>query len=94
MSLIKTILCEAISADIASVGLKTIELTNPKPGEVRVRVKACAVNFTDLLMIRGKYQHKPPLPFAPGGEVAGDIEAVGPGVVGIGVAGLTIQRKP
>ena len=85
MSLIKTILCEAISADIASVGLKTIELTDPKPGEVRVRVKACAVNFTDLLMIRGKYQHKPPLPFAPGGEVAGDIEAVGPGVVGIGV---------
>ena len=93
MSLIKTILCEAISADIASVGLKTIELTDPKPGEVRVRLKACAVNFTDLLMIRGKYQHKPPLPFAPGGEVAGDIEAVGPGVVVRGAGEGSLLRR-
>ncbi len=66
MPQIKTILCEAISEDIGSVGSKAIELADPEPGEVRVRLKACAVNFTDLLMIQGKYQFKPPLPFAPG----------------------------
>jgi len=47
---------------------------------VQVAVKACAVNFPDLLMIQGKYQFKPPLPFAPGGEAAGDVVAVGAGV--------------
>ncbi len=83
MPQIKTILCEAISEDIGSVGLKAIELTDPEPGEVRVRLKACAVNFTDLLMIQGKYQFKPPLPFAPGTEAAGDVEVVGRDVVGI-----------
>ena len=83
MSKTKTILCEAISEDIGSVGLKAIETANPEPGEVRVRLKACAVNFTDLLMIQGKYQFKPPLPFAPGAEAAGDVEAVGRDVSGI-----------
>ncbi len=57
-----------------------IDLPDPKPGEVRVRIKACAVNFTDLLMIQGKYQHRPTLPFAPGSEAAGDVVAVGAGV--------------
>ncbi len=41
---------------------------------------ACSVNFTDLLMIQGKYQHKPDLPFAPGGEAAGVVSQVGSGV--------------
>ncbi len=83
MPQIKTVLCEAISEDIGSVGLRDIELHDPGPGEVRVRLKACAVNFTDLLMIQGKYQFKPPLPFAPGTEAAGDVEAIGRDVVGI-----------
>ena len=83
MTRIRTILCEAISEDIGSVVLKSIELADPGPGEVRVRLMACAVNFTDLLMIQGKYQHKPPLPFAPGAEAAGDVEAVGTEVAGI-----------
>ena len=58
--------CEEISEDIGSIVLKEVELSDPGPGEVRVRLKACAVNFPDLLMIQGKYQFKPPLPFAPG----------------------------
>ena len=41
------------------------------------------MNFTDILMIQGKYQFKPPLPFAPGNEAAGDVEAVGSAVQGI-----------
>ena len=63
--------CEEISEDIGSIVLKEVELSDPGPGEVRVRLKACAVNFPDLLMIQGKYQFKPPLPFTPGMEVSG-----------------------
>ncbi len=54
----------------------------PKKGQVRIRVAAAGVNFPDLLMSRGLYQLRPPLPFAPGGEVAGEIDAVGEGVTG------------
>jgi NADPH2:quinone reductase len=50
------------------------------PGQVRVAVRACAVNFPDLLIIQDLYQYKPPRPFAPGAEVAGVVDAVGEGV--------------
>ena len=55
------------------------ELPDPKPGpgEVLLAVKACGVNYPDLLIIEDRYQFKPPRPFAPGGEVAGMVEAVG-----------------
>ena len=76
-------LCEALSEDIGGVRLAEVEVPDPGPGEVRVRLRACAVNFPDLLMIQGKYQFRPPLPFAPGGEAAGDVEAVGAGVAGL-----------
>lgn len=59
-----------------------IDAPAPGPGEVRLRVMACALNFADLLMREGKYQEKPPLPYTPGMEVAGVIEALGPGVTG------------
>jgi NADPH2:quinone reductase len=60
------------------------ELPDPRPGEgdVLLAVKACGVNYPDLLIIEDRYQFKPPRPFAPGGEVAGVIEATGPGVTG------------
>lgn len=54
----------------------------PGPGEVLVRVKAVALNFFDTLIIAGKYQHKPPFPFSPGAEFAGEVESVGEGVTG------------
>ena len=54
----------------------------PAPGELLVRVRACAINFPDVLIIEDKYQLKPPRPFAPGGEVAGEVEAVGEGADG------------
>jgi NADPH2:quinone reductase len=50
------------------------------PGEAVVRVKAAALNFFDTLIITGKYQHKPPLPFSPASEFAGIVESVGKGV--------------
>jgi len=49
-------------------------------GEVLVDVYATALNFPDVLMIQGKYQSQPPMPFAPGGEMAGVVAAVGDGV--------------
>ncbi|MGK2949014.1 MAG: NADPH:quinone oxidoreductase family protein [Acidimicrobiales bacterium] len=52
----------------------------PGPGKVVVAVRAAGVNFVDGLFVQGKYQIKPPLPFTPGGEVAGDVVAVGDGV--------------
>jgi NADPH:quinone reductase-like Zn-dependent oxidoreductase len=52
----------------------------PSPGELLVRVRAAAINYPDVLIIEDKYQMRPPRPFAPGGEIAGQIEAVGDGV--------------
>ena len=52
------------------------------PGEAVVRVRAAALNFFDTLIIAGKYQHKPPFPFSPAAEFAGEIESVGAGVTG------------
>src|SRR5438876_4058680 len=48
-----------------------------RPGDVRLRVHAAALNFPDVLMCRGEYQVKPPLPFTPGAEVAGVVDEVG-----------------
>jgi NADPH:quinone reductase len=51
-------------------------------GQVIVRVKAAGLNFADTLMTRGKYQFTPEFPFSPGAEIAGVVEALGPGVTG------------
>ena len=58
------------------------ELPTPEPGagEVRVAIRAASLNFPDLLIVQNKYQMKPPLPFVPGSEYAGVVEAVGAGV--------------
>lgn len=72
---------------VAVGGPETLELTElptpePKKGELLIRVRAAGVNFPDTLMIRDLYQMKPPRPFAPGGEIAGEVVAVGEGVEG------------
>ena len=76
----KALVVEELAADYGGCRLKEIETPTPGPGEVCVRVKAAAVNFPDLLQTRGEYQHKPPLPFIPGMEIAGEVEALGEGV--------------
>lgn len=75
-----TMLCHTISEDIGAIQFEEVELPAPGADEVQLEVKACAVNFPDLLMIQGKYQFKPPMPFAPGGEVAGIVSAIGSNV--------------
>lgn len=63
------------------------EVPSPKPdaGQVLISVKAAGVNFPDVLMIENKYQFRPPLPFSPGGEVAGIVKDVGAGVTNVKV---------
>ena len=70
--------------------LKDIATPEPGPGEVRIRVRACGVNYPDTLIIEDKYQFRPERPFSPGGEVSGEIDAVGEGVEGLAVGDRVI----
>jgi NADPH:quinone reductase len=60
--------------------LVDVPMPQPRPGEIRIRVRAAGVNFPDALIIQRKYQVQPPLPFIPGTEVAGTVDAIGEGV--------------
>ncbi|HKP88297.1 MAG TPA: NADPH:quinone oxidoreductase family protein [Blastocatellia bacterium] len=62
------------------MSLDDIPIPEPGPGEVRIKNHAAALNFYDILLIQGRYQVKPELPFTPGSEVAGQVDAVGPDV--------------
>ena len=59
---------------------KELPTPQPKEGEVLIEIKAASLNFPDLLIVQNKYQIKPPLPFVPGSEYAGVVQAVGEGV--------------
>jgi NADPH2:quinone reductase len=63
-------------------GLKEVPRPSPGPGEVLLRIAACGLNFADLLMLKGEYQERPDPPFTLGMEVAGTVEALGPGTAG------------
>jgi NADPH:quinone reductase len=57
-----------------------VEAPESAAGQVRIRIRAAGLNFFDLLQVQGKYQVKPPFPFTPGAEIAGEIDMVGGGV--------------
>ena len=65
--------------------LEEVDVPVPGAGQVRLRVHACGLGLPDTLIIEDRYQMKPPRPFAPGGEVAGVVDAVGEGVTGLAV---------
>lgn len=67
----------------AAATLCDIELPVPGAGQIRVAIRACALNFADLLMQKGTYQDTPPAPFTLGMEIAGIIDEIGPGVAGL-----------
>ena len=75
--------CHELSENPDVLTFDELPPLEPGPNQVRLQVRACAANFPDLLMIQGKYQLKPPLPFVPGMEVAGDILEAGSECAGI-----------
>ena len=72
-------LCEN-PVGVDALTCKELPTPQPGPGQVRIAIQAASLNFPDLLIVQNKYQMKPPLPFVPGSEYAGTIEAVGEGV--------------
>lgn len=78
----KAVLAKAFGP-LEQLVLEEVASKNPGPGELAIAVRACGVNFFDALIVQGKYQSRPPLPFSPGGEVAGVICGVGAGVAGL-----------
>ncbi len=72
-------LCETPTG-VDALSWKELPTPTPKTGEVLIAIKAASLNFPDLLIVQNKYQIKPPLPFVPGSEYAGVVEAVGEGV--------------
>ncbi len=68
-----------------SYQLREFDPGPPQPGEVRVAIKAAGISYVDVLTAMGKYQFTPPLPFIPGSEYAGVVEALGEGVSGLAI---------
>jgi NADPH2:quinone reductase len=79
----RALVVDALSEDLSTLHMRDVVVPAPKAGEVKIRLRAAAVNFPDILMVQGKYQLKPELPFSPGMEGAGDIMAVGDGVTSV-----------
>jgi NADPH2:quinone reductase len=80
----KAVLCKRFGPP-ESLMVEDIPSPRASNAHVIVSVKACGVNFPDTLIIQGKYQYQPDLPFSPGAEIAGVVKEVGSGVIGIAV---------
>src|SRR6201986_2899365 len=86
----KAVVCRKIADDIGTLKVKDIAFPPLAAGQARVRIRAAAVNFPDILTVQGKYQHKPELPYVPGTEAAGDVIAVGDGVTNVKIGDRVI----
>jgi NADPH:quinone reductase len=88
----KAVLAKAF-APLEQLVFEDVEPKSAGPGQVVITVKACGVNFLDGLIVQGKYQTKPPLPFSPGAEVAGIVKEAGAGVSAV-AAGTRVLAMP
>jgi NADPH2:quinone reductase len=81
----RALVVEQLAPDYAGCVVKDVPMPEPGPGQVRIKVRAAAVNFPDLMQTRGEHQHKPEVPFVGGMELAGEVDALGDGVTGFAV---------
>jgi NADPH:quinone reductase-like Zn-dependent oxidoreductase len=86
----KAVVCRELGPP-ESLRLENFDSVPLNPGEVRVAVRAAGINFPDILMAAGEYQLKPPLPFTPGVEAAGDVVEVN-GIAGVAVGDRVIVK--
>jgi len=89
----QAIVCHELTGPMA-LRLEEVPEPCPGPGQVRIQVRACGVNFADSLMARGQYQKQPQPPFSPGFEVSGDVLELGAGVSGMAVGDRVIAMTP
>ncbi|HRX70440.1 MAG: NADPH:quinone oxidoreductase family protein [Candidatus Competibacteraceae bacterium] len=89
----KAIVCHELTG-AAALRFEEVSVPQPGPGQVRLQVRACGVNFADSLITRGQYQKQPQPPFSPGFEVSGEVLEVGIGVEGIAIGDRMIAITP
>ncbi|MCP5159389.1 MAG: NADPH:quinone oxidoreductase family protein [Gammaproteobacteria bacterium] len=89
----KAIVCHELTG-AATLQLDEVPEPRPGPGQVRLQIRACGVNFADSLITRGQYQRQPPPPFSPGFEVSGEVLELGMGIEGIEVGDRMIAITP
>lgn len=87
----KALLCTRLGGP-EDLTIETLPDPEPGPGQAAVRVTVAALNFFDTLIIAGRYQVKPDLPFSPGGEACGIVEALGPGAHGFAVGDRVVAH--
>lgn len=88
--MMRALIVRELAPDYAGVEVGEVATPSPGPGQVLLKVRAASVNFPDLLMTRGEYQFKPPLPFTPGLDLAGEVAALGEGVSGLAVGDAVV----
>jgi NADPH2:quinone reductase len=88
----KAVVCEAFGGPEVLALREVPDPAPPGPGEVQVRIAARGVQYVDVLMLAGKYQFRPEPPFIPGNEAAGEVVAVGQGVVGFKLGDRIMSR--
>ena len=88
----KAMICRELGAPEV-LRLESFESKPLAAGQVRVAVRAAGLNYPDVLMVAGDYQHKPPLPFIPGLESAGDVVEVAEDVTGVAVCDRVIVKS-
>jgi NADPH:quinone reductase len=86
----KVLRVAALSDDFSGCAIEDVPVPSPRRDEVLVRVRAAAIGFPDLLMTRGAYQRKPPLPFVSGSDMAGEVVAVASGVTSVAIGDSVI----
>ncbi len=89
----RAVLCRELTGP-ASLVVENVPASEPGAGQVVLSMRAVALNFPDVLLVHGKYQFKPDLPFSPGGELAGVVTAVGSAVQGLAVGDRVVTTMP